>query len=48
MWTSTRRGGGVSLVWMHVDNGRGLKPDFLVDIINGWPLMYTLYIALIE
>jgi len=33
MWTSTRGRGPV-----HVDRGRGEKPDFLVDAINGWPL----------
>jgi len=27
------------LMWMHLDRGKGgPKPDFLVDIINGWPL----------
>jgi len=30
MWTSTR---GVRLMWTG-----GVKPDFRVDVINGWPI----------
>ena len=27
-------------MWTHVDKGRGgQKPDFFVDVINGWPLI---------
>jgi len=25
----------VSLMWTHLDCGRGQKPDFRVDVING-------------
>jgi len=31
-------GEGVRPMWTHVDRGRGQKRDFLVDVINGWPL----------
>jgi len=38
MWTATRGRGSA-----HVDAGGqwrgGQTPDFLVDVINGWPLM---------
>jgi len=33
MWTSTKGRGQA-----HVDRERGSKLDFLVDVINGWPL----------
>ena len=29
--------GGVRPMWTHVDRGES-KPDFFVDVINGWPL----------
>jgi len=28
------QGGGVRLMWTHVDRGWGQKLDFLVDVIN--------------
>ena len=31
------QGGGDRLMWMPVDRGEGgQKPDFFVDVINGW------------
>jgi len=32
-----KRQEGVRLMWTHVDRGGGQKPDFLVDVLNGWP-----------
>ena len=30
---------GVRPMWTHMDRGRwGRKPDFFVDVINGWPI----------
>ena len=34
-----QKGEGVRPMWMHVDMGGGRKPDFFVDVINGWPLL---------
>jgi len=33
-------GEGVWLMWTDVDRGGGQKSDFLVDIINGWPISH--------
>jgi len=34
------KGEGARLTWTHVDKREGgLKPDILVDVVNGWPLI---------
>jgi len=39
MWTSTRGEGGPAYVDAFGQGGGGKKPDFFVDVINGWPHM---------
>ena len=38
MSTACGRPQGVERGPAHVDGGGGQKPDFFVDVINGWPL----------
>jgi len=42
-----QRGRVVWLMWTRVDRGGGKKPDFLVDVINGWPRNYATNLLLL-